>query len=312
MALRVPFLRAWWIQRKAAEWHSELLDGAMPERRAKFEAWLAADPEHAREYRILDAYSELSSELPRRVRQVRREVFLRPAYAFALVIVVLVGGTLLITNRESGTAYAAVTNRGPAIRGVRLSDGSTVLLDIDTSLSVAFKAKSREVEVQSGRARFTVAPDPKRPFIVTFDAIRVTSRGGEFDVDVRGNADSVAAARGIVFVGTSDDQAGGATDVSAGKAVRVDHTKVTPISVAHDERLWPAGRLWFDQTPLSAIVAMANRLGGPPIHVADGEIGAMKVTCMLDLRDTQALAQKLAATFDLRAEETPNGILLTR
>lgn len=312
MALRVPFLHAWCVQRKAAKWHSELLDGATPERRAEFEAWLAADPEHAREYRILDAYSALSPELPGPVRHVGREVHLRPAYAFALVIVVLVGGTLLITNREAGTAYAAVTNRGPAIRGVRLSDGSTVLLDIDTSLSVAFKAKSREVEVQSGRARFTVAPDPTRPFIVSSDAVRVTSRGGEFDVDARGSGNSVAARRGTVIVGTSDDQAGGTTDVSAGKAVRVDHAKLTPISIAHEERLWPAGRLWFDQTPLSTIAAMANRLGGPRIRVADAEIGAMKATCMLDLRDTRALAQKLAATFDLRVEETANGILLTR
>jgi transmembrane sensor len=312
MKFEIPFLRARRIRRKAAEWHLELFEGTTPERRAEFEAWLAADPEHAREYRIFSTYSELSPELTPPTRDRRRSLFWQPAYAFALAMVVVVGGALLITNRESGTAYAAVTNRGPAIRMVRLADGSRVILDKETSLSVEFRPTSREVEVHFGRARFKVAPDPKRPFIVSSDQVRVTSNGGEFDVDVRGSDDRVTSRQGTVNVTTEDDRTGGTRNVPSGEAVRVGDGKMTPISIARDERLWPLGSLWFDQTPLSEVVAMANRVGGPPIRVSDASIGAIKVTAALDIRDTGALARKLAATFDLTVRENPDGILLMR
>jgi transmembrane sensor len=311
MRLGIPFLRAWRIQRKAAEWNLELLAGTTPERRAEFETWLAADPEHAREYRIFDTFSELSPGLARPERQHRRNPLFRPAYAFAAACVVVIAAALLITDRGTGVAYAAVTNDRRAIRLVQLSDGSRIALDTNTSLSVTFTPELREVELHSGRARFQVAPDPKRPFVVRSKHSRIAASGGAFDVDIGESADFIISRRGGVSVATQDDQTG-AQNLASGETVRVGDGKITPASIGREERLWAVGRLWFDQSPLSDIVAMANRVGGPPIHVADPDIGAMKVTAVLDLRDTHALAQKLAAAFDLHVQETSDGIVLMR
>lgn len=312
MEVRIPFLRSWRIQRQAAEWNLELLSGTTPERRAEFEAWLAADPEHAREYRIFDSYSKLSPELASPERQSRGKPVFRPAYAFALACLVVIAAALLITSRGTGAAYAAVTNHGRAIRLVRLADGSKIALDTNTSLSVTFTPELREVELHAGRARFGVAPDPDRPFVVRASHGRITANDGGFDVDLGESADLVIARRGRVSVTTQDDKTSEGQHLSSGETVRVGDAKITQATIGREERLWAMGRLWFEQTPLADIVAVANRVGGPPIHVADPEIGAMKVTAVLDLRDTLALAQKLAAALNLDVQERPHGLVLTR
>lgn len=312
MRLPIPSSRTRRIRKKAGEWQLEMLEPTTPQRRAEFETWLAADPEHAREYAILDSYSTLGIRLPSPVRHERRNRFLSPAYGLATAAIVAVVGAVLITGRESPAAYAAVTNPGPAVRMVRLADGSTIVLDINTDLSVALKPRTREVEMHSGRARFKVAPDPKRPFIVSSASGQVISHQGEFDVDVRQQPVRVMPLTGSVAVQPEGAKKSRTLSLSSGEAAPLESGNPSPISVPRDDRLWPVGRVSFDRTPLANIIASANRFGGRPIHVADDSIGALRVTAVLDLRDTAALARKLAAALDLNVQESANGILLTR
>lgn len=311
MDLRLLLSRTERIKMKAAEWHAEMLEPHTAERRAKFEAWLAADPEHEREYSLLDPFSTLSARLPGPARHGRQSSSLRLVYGLAAATLVILAMTLLLSASKPIPAYAAVRNPGPAIRLVRLADGSKVTLDAGTDLSVIFKSDEREVELRSGRARFEIVPDPDRPFIVSTNLARVTSAGGEFDVDVRHGQATVVARQESVTVGSNDGEAKGSDTVASGEAIRIDAGTVRPITNSREERLWPAGRLSFDQTPLADIISMANRLGGPPIRVSDESVGALKVTAVLDLRDTRALARKLGAALNLDVEERPDGILLT-
>src|SRR5690606_37718298 len=138
----------------------------------------------------------MSPELARPERRRRRNPLFRPAYAFAAACVVVVGAALLITSRGTGAAYAAVTNDGRAIRLVQLADGSRITLDTNTSLSVAFSPELRAVELHSGRARFLVAPDPNRRFVVRSKHGRVTASRGAFDVDSGERADVIISRRG--------------------------------------------------------------------------------------------------------------------
>ncbi|GGD84507.1 iron dicitrate transporter FecR [Tsuneonella deserti] len=292
-----------------------MLEPHAPELRAEFEAWLGADPAHAKAYDALERFATLSQRLPAPERRPRRQAVgprrLAPAFgAIALVATAATGLLLLVTGREAAT-YAAVANPGPAIRLYRLSDGSTITLDADTNLDVAIKPASREVRIRSGRARFKVTDEPDRPFTVSSDGGRVTANGSEFDVALNGDRMTVVALQGDVHV-SPDGSDRPAVPLANGAAVQVEGASVDMTSVSREDRLWPAGRLSFDNTPLEKIVATANRLGGPPIRLGSDGIGTLKVTAVLDLRDTRALARKLAAALELKVDDRGGEVVLTR
>ena len=291
-----------------------MLEPHSPELRARFEAWLGADPAHVKAYAELERFATLSQRLPAPERRRQRGAIgarrLTPAFGVIAVVAIAATG-LLFMGRETAT-YAAVTNPGPAIRLYRLSDGSTVTLDVDTNLAVAMKPASREVRIRSGRARFKVTAEPERPFTVLSAGGRVTANGSEFDVALNGDRMTVVSLGGEVRVSAPDGSDVAALPVAEGTAVRAESAGVAAAPVSRKDRLWPVGRLSFDNTPLERIVAMANRLGGPPLRLGSEGTGALKVTAVLDLRDPRALARKLAAALDLKIDERNGEVVLTR
>jgi transmembrane sensor len=313
MPIRLWRSRARRIAREAADWRAEMLEPPTPDVQAEFQTWLAADPAHARAYDELEPFATLSQRLPRPVRERQHRTgiaVLRPALV-ALAVVLALAGALLAVAREPSAAVAAVVNPGPAIRAVRLEDGSTLTLDADTALDVALGPASREIRLRQGRARFNVAALPNRPLRISTGAGSVTTEGALLDValDERGMTVSALSGRAIVTAGSNTSRS---APLIANATLRVGGDAIVAIDVSQAEWRWPAGRLAFDNTPLEKIVAMANRLDAPPIRLADPGLGAVQVTAVLDVRDTRALAHKLGSAFDLRVREDSSGILLSR
>jgi len=315
MAIRLPGFRERRIRQQAAYWRAEMLEPPSPALRAKFEAWLASDPAHAAAYGELEPIVALSRQLPAPERRWRWQSAghgLRPAFGAALVAAIAATGVLLVKGREQSAVYAPVTNPGPAIRLFQLSDGSRITLDAGASLGVAIDETARNVRLHSGRARFSVTSAPERPFTVFSDRARVTAEGGEFDVAVDNAGMTVVPLRGEVRVSRAPGSEEKTVPVAPGAAVRVDSAAVAPTRVSRGDRLWPVSRLSFDGTPLEKIVAMANRLGQPPIRLGSEGTGKLEVTAVLDLRNNRALGRKLAAALKLELEEKDGAVVLTR
>jgi hypothetical protein len=66
----------------------------------------------------------------------------------------------------------------------RLSDGSLVSLSSGSRMQFDFSAQRRIVSLQRGKAQFTVAKDPGRPFVVSTSLADVTALGTRFTVAV--------------------------------------------------------------------------------------------------------------------------------
>ena len=66
---------------------------------------------------------------------------------------------------------------------VALADGSKLSLDADSAVSVRFTPSRREMVLRKGRARFTVAKDPLKPFTVLAAGKTVVAVGTEFSVE---------------------------------------------------------------------------------------------------------------------------------
>lgn len=306
------------IARQAADWHARMLEPASETEVQAFEAWLLADPGHAAAYAETESLAALSAKLPRRLlaspASTSRPARLRPAYGVAAAVILIISSALLLTGQGPDAAHAAITNPGPAVRGFKLSDGTTVILDSGSELAVAFERGERTVTLNSGRARITVARDPRRPFSVK--AAQATLRADDAVIDVALSKAEVSIViidgEAVLTTTSTGREDHHAIRLDEGKAVNVRDGRLDKANVDAAAARWPEARLAFDDAPLATIVEWANRRGRPKIILADASLGALRVTGVLDIRDTRSLARKLATTLDLQVEERSDELRLTR
>lgn len=316
----------------AAGWFA-LMRGADAERhRVAFEQWLAADPSHRQAYDRMALRWDQSGlvghtpsgqareglpEAPRRFAMPARYY----ALAASLVVVIAIGALLLLSpGREAGPPVpivAATELASPlgTIRRVTLDDGSVVTLDTGTRLEVAFTRSERRLRLLVGRARFEVAHDAARPFIVAAGDGEVVATGTIFDVSLVGARPRVRLIQGSVEVRSRPAGPGAPSPTVAtltpGQTIAIGVPQETPEPAPSDER-WVSGMLSFDDTPLADAVAEANRYSERKIVLGEPELASLKVTGGFKAGDQDAIAEALAVGFGLRVERAPGGDLVLR
>ena len=204
-----------------------------------------------------------------------------------------------------------------AIRTAALPDGSTVTLDTGTVVRWRYSGQVRRLALLRGRARFVVAHDPARPFVVAAGEGQVIAHGTVFDVALPAPHQVVVSLyQGVVDV---DDAAmRGAprkTTLTPGQALAFGRGRAPsrPLAIQPGASAWPSGMLTFEDTPLAEALAEANRYATVPIHLAGDDLGALRLTGAFRAGAPRSLADSLAATFDLRVTTEPGGALvLTR
>jgi len=131
----------------------------------------------------------------------RIEVFNRPRKRIARVALAtaaaaaIVGIVAWFLNSED--VYRTATGER---RVVTLVDGSQVQLDSSTELHVHYTAHSRELALLHGQARFDVAHDIERPFVVAAGGRKVVATGTAFNIDLLGRDMFVTMIEGRVVV----------------------------------------------------------------------------------------------------------------
>ena len=176
---------------RAAEWFSRQETAELSAaQRADFQAWLAASPEHVREYeaiqRMWSAYAQvtvppaLQAASPAANKftraRVSRNVLGGLVAAGLCAIVVMVGS-------DAGVRWRAdVTTAVGEVRTVTLPDGTLAKLNTNSAIKLGYAADRRVVELLAGEADFQVAPDRERPFIVEAAGGNTKALGTEFVV----------------------------------------------------------------------------------------------------------------------------------
>ena len=301
------------IARQAARWHAEMEEPSSGAQVDAFEEWLKANPAHLVAYRESEAVAEVGTHLPtlplnRSALVVRRY---HPAFAIAATAVLSLGFWGLI--RDPAPAYAAITNRGQATRIVALRDGSIVTLDPATMLEVAVAPTAHHVKMSSGRARFAVRLSTDAPLRVTARAGEITSVNGVFDIAVAKNDVRVWVISGRADVAIP--AAGGAGPprrLRSGQGLRMQAGMAAATPIDQSDTTWPHAHVAFDRTPLVTVLRAANRTGEPTIVAVNEAVGKLRVTGVMDIRDTRRLARKLAAALGLELAERNGKLLLSR
>ncbi|QJR02785.1 hypothetical protein HH800_11680 [Sphingobium yanoikuyae] len=217
------------------------------------------------------------------------------------------------TATERGLYDTVVGGR----RNIRLADGSVVELDEGSELATDFSKSRRELRLERGRARFEVAHEG-RPFIVLAGGGSVTARGTVFDVILgRDKRVTVRLLRGAVDVERPQGAKGGGTVAAVARLepgevlsfaaiTSVVLPGITSKAVVEPVVLKPDQPLIreYERTPLSAVVAEANRDSATSIRLADPGLGALRVSGRFRVDNADQVADRLAVLFDLDVERT--------
>lgn len=195
---------------------------------------------------------------------------------------------------------------------IELPDGSRIDLSARTVLQVALYPGRREVLLESGEARFQVARDEDRPFIVRARRATVTVLGTVFAVADRAGRTSVAVDHGRVRVEPVET---GSTRFELtdrqGLSWRDGERPVAaPLPRGADIAAWREGWLVFDNTPLSVALPEINAFRDRPIALAEPGLGAFALTGRFRTGNAPQLLDALATMLPLRVTPREDGSTL--
>ncbi len=308
------------VQAAAADWFARELRGPLSAAdSAALGQWLNASAEHQLAYeqcRHLWLMSSALGELPElaeELRSVRRLAQKRPASIWRhlgqIAAVALVGLSLWfgLVHLGPDTYETAVGEQ----HLVRLEDGSSILLNTNSRVTVDYQDEARLIDLEQGEAFFRVAHNPRRPFIVNAQDSQVQAIGTAFNVDLSTDNIHVAVTEGVVKVSTRGKgalQAIAKVQHGEGLSYLPTASQADPVSVDLKKvTAWQARKLLFDNERLSDAIAEHNRYTEQPILLA-GDLGDQRISGVFNIGDTESLIFALRKTFDVHVLVEPDSI----
>lgn len=319
------------IDQAASSWTARLDRGPLtPEEEQAFQAWLGGDPRSKGALLRAQALSMMSESAqalgpdfdptafeepgpPAPAGTSRRKAMFWTGGAMAAATLVALGVTM-------PAAGAVISTARGEIRLVPLKDGSTVLLNTDSSIRVRDDANARFVTLLKGEAYFSVARDPKRPFVVEVNGRRLRTTQGGFrirrldarPVDVlvdRGRIDLEAIGHGASanVVLTANTQ----LRLSESRSIAEQPQLLAPEAVTR-ELSWREGKLAFEGETLSQAADTFARYSDVRIRIRDAQLASEPVTGLFAANDPVGFSRAIARVFDAKLEQQGDEVVLTR
>jgi transmembrane sensor len=164
------------------------------------------------------------------------------------------------------------------------------------------------LRLHGGRARFEIAHDAARPFIVIAGRSETVALGTVFEVDAREVTPKIKLVSGSVEVRLG----GTAKTLRLAPGERAEVPESGPRLLPEMTSPVPSTTLAANNLPLVAVLDAANKTDGKPIRLADPALASLPVTGRFDVADDESLARKLAAALGLMAEDKGNEIILKK
>jgi transmembrane sensor len=199
----------------------------------------------------------------------------------------------------------------------RLNDGSIVTLAAATRLRVDMTREVRRLVLEAGEGRFNVAHE-RRPFIVYAGGGSVTARGTVFDVALSPDRRiRVRLIEGVIEVAVPDHSPA----LRRQRLVTGQSTSFvaqTAPGGAAQQSVSPGGGAQaaeavqeYDRVRMSDLIEAANRSSKRPIRLS-AALGERRVSGRFRIDDTELLADRIAALFDLIVDRSNPSVILLR
>ena len=304
---------------EAAQWCVRLCEGQMTgAARLEFTRWLTQDPRHRtafdeavrawEEVNAAEATTELVALRVEALQSFRRAQRARArlaengrsswVLAASLVVAILIAAGAAWWHLSPQQLSTGVDER----RTVLLADGSSVSLDASSQVLVEYSGVRRTLYVMQGRAKFDVAKDPRRPFLVRAADREVVATGTEFSVELLQKDVRVILYEGRVSV----DGPGGLHKLAAGQSLSASvsdtHVDIEPDD-ANRSLGWESGQLEFVDESLAAAIERVNRYTYDRIVLGNAAAGKVRISGVFSAGDARAFIDGVTAVAPVTAAE---------
>lgn len=329
------------LEAQAARWLAVLDSDNPPQQKiTEFKEWINQSYAHRAAFEALlslwDEMNILTQSVPPRRKEGYRLSFAgtwsrRIAACLPLIMLTVLTLALVVTPAPQTSVYA--TNVGEQ-KTVELPDGTTVLLNTDTWMKVAYDDAVRSVKLDRGEALFQIAKDTRRPFEVYAGNGTIRALGTAFTVHLRDARVEVLVTEGVVEIEQHQTRQVAtkviapevsdplsretlmpalipsskkvATQATAGTRAVFGREEFDAVELANVELLrmeaqlaWRHGVLAFDQEPLENVVSEMARYTSLKLVIPDKRVREMRVGGVFKLGDTEAMLEALYQGFGI-------------
>lgn len=311
------------IEAEAARRFLRASDSNCPQAWEDAYRWVEQDPAHGVAFAKAEASWELAGRLPAgpHVTENRGEIGIpgalpwpahqtsragnmvhrRQAIAAGLTAAVI-GSAGLFALARPAAAERYTTSIGEK-RPVRLADGSVIHLNTQTDVEVRFEKTRRLVRLVSGEARFDVAHDTSRPFIVTAGSAILRAVGTAFNVRLRPDLTELTVIEGTVAAADAGGRRAHAIAAGTGAAIRSGTVAVTELApqLVRQRIAWEDGVIEFDGDTLGQAVEEFNRYRTTPLVIGEPRLASIRIGGTFKSSNSDAFLLALEQSFGIRA-----------
>lgn len=315
------------IEEQAIIWCTRLASGHLASaEQAEFDEWLSADSAHGEIFdraqivwRGLSAIADSPEIIVQRAnaldalrlanrRRWTHKIRVNWQWAAALAASVVMVLSVFLWSNFPMSPHAEpevfATNAGEQ-QIITLTDGSRLMLDAETKVTVLYEDDQRVLTLQEGRAKFDVEKDPKRPFSVTAGGRTTVATGTSFSVELLRRDLQVVLFEGQVKVSKAGSPSSSqsftlapgeklVTDISPSALPRIEQADIPG---AH---AWESGQLVFIDEPLVSALEQVNRYSRTKIEIGDARASEVKVSGVFNAGDSRAFLDAITEAYALK------------
>lgn len=281
--------------------------------RQEFTRWLDSSPQHSEAWnqaQALFASLEAPAKAMRRRDGKRRNLSRRARVvsgmlACACLTIALLDPPLLQNLRSD---YHTATGEQ---RRIDLADGSHVLLNTNSAVSVDLRDNLRRVQLLRGEAYFEVAHAPQRPFWVVAGEARARVTGTAFSVGRSADQVTITVAEGRVET-SSEALAEQITPLTPGESASYQGQQLASLQSADVSRTlaWRQGQMVFVQASLAEVVEQINRYRPGRLMITDRQLASRPITAVFKLDRLDEAVAALEQTLGIRARRLTDYLVL--
>jgi transmembrane sensor len=278
-----------------------------------FAQWVRRSDSHAKAFEEATEVWEEARALPRprRLRSLGRPPpsnrFSRQlALGTVMLVLMCVGVAFLMRDNDVATGIGEQ-------RVLVLDDGSRVILNTRTRVTVNYTQAARRIELEQGEALFEVAKRPEWPFYVTAGDRTIRAVGTSFAVRRYQDGVAVTLVEGKVTVAPTQITATAPPMVltPGERVVFADEKPVEMDRPPIDKVLaWQRREVALSDVALADAIAEMNRYSREPLVAEVPDTRAIRVTGLFRAGDSMSFARAVAEAYGLDVAEEDGEIRL--
>jgi len=305
------------IDEEAVAWFTRLrADNVSREEKSAFADWLRQSPDHQKAFDEIcllwgdTGLKQVLSETGRqtsdnRHRRTRRR-FQVPAILAACLMLVFVFRTELAVLAWSD--YATGVGKRQT---VHLTDGSSVMLNTHSAMTVTINDEQRTIRLLQGEAFFDVARDAVRPFIVYANHSVIRVVGTRFFVHEKKHGDEVNVLSGKVRV-THNDKTEESVLLQDHDSVSVNREGLdrTHVMNARLTTSWIDGYLVFQNVALADVIEQVQRYRSGVVIFRDDSLRQFRINGRISLQDPRQILDILEKTLSVKVTHLTDWLVI--